>query len=55
MNIYKEVQGALGEILDLGEMDISPEIMPQWQKNFKRLIDVVFLRCFFLRLTMMMS
>jgi exopolysaccharide biosynthesis polyprenyl glycosylphosphotransferase len=23
-------------------MDISPEIMPQWQKHFKRLIDIVF-------------
>ena len=25
MNIYKEVQGALGEILDLGKREISPE------------------------------
>jgi acyl carrier protein len=25
LNIYKEVQGALGEILDLGKGDISPE------------------------------
>ncbi len=25
MNVYKEVQGALGEILDLGKEEISPE------------------------------